>query len=98
MNSGNWKTSVIILAFVGLTPTFGWANSEADGGRRPPKPPQQAIDACQEKSEGTTVEMTTPRGDTMKAVCKQIGAQLVAVPERVGPGPGNGGPQKEEEN
>ena len=96
MKACSRKTMVMILALVGLTPTFGWANREADGGRRPP--PQQAIDACKEKSEGTTVELTTPRGDTMKAVCKQIGAQLVAVPDRVGPGPGNGGPPKGEEN
>jgi hypothetical protein len=96
MKTCSRKTLVTILALVGMTPTFGWANGEADGGRRPP--PQQAIDACSEKSEGTTVELTTPRGHTMKAVCKQIGAQLVAVPERMGQGPGNGGPPKEERN
>jgi len=97
MNRGNWMTVAIMLALVGLTPTFGWTDNAADGGRRPPEPPQQAIDACKEKSEGTAVEMTTPRGDTMQAVCKKIGDQLVAEPER-GPGSENGGPPKGGEN
>lgn len=38
--------------------------------------PQEAIEACKGKSEGATVEITTPRGDKIKATCK-----LVAVPE-----------------
>ncbi len=43
-------------------------------------PPPEAYEACKEKSEGATVEMTTPRGDTIKATCKLINGQLVAVP------------------
>ena len=39
------------------------------GGHR--KPPQEAYDACKGKSEGTSVEVSTPRG-TMKAVCKSL--------------------------
>jgi len=81
---------VFILALVGLIPASGRASYGADE-RRPPEPPQQAIDACKDQSEGRTVEMATPRGDAMKAVCRQIGAQLVAVPEGGSPS-GNGGP------
>lgn len=52
------------------------------GGHR--KPPQEAYDACKGKSEGTSVEVSTPRG-TMKAVCKSMDGQMVAVPEGAPP-------------
>lgn len=45
------------------------------------KPPQEAIDACKGKNEGDSVQFTTPRGDTLKGVCKQIEGVLVAVPK-----------------
>jgi hypothetical protein len=87
MKSCRNQVMVLILACVGLWPVSSGATFSA-GERRPPEPPQQAIDACLDKSEGTTVEMTTPRGDTMKAVCRQMGTRLVAVPEGGGPPPG----------
>jgi hypothetical protein len=89
------KMMILILALVGLLPVSGWANVSGDGERRPSEPPQQAIDACLDKSEGAVVEMTTPRGDTMQAVCRQMGSRLVAVPEGGGPPPGGGGPPKD---
>jgi len=46
------------------------------------KPPPEAIAACKGKSEGTTVQFTTPRGDTLKGVCKQFEGILAAMPER----------------
>jgi len=91
MKRGNWKKLVFILALLGLIPASGWASTESYGERKPPEPPQQAIDACQGQSEGTAVEMTTPRGDSMKAICKQMGTRLVAVPEGAPPS-GKGGP------
>jgi len=88
------KMTILTLALVGLIPVSGWANFSADGTHSPPEPPQQAIDACLDKSEGTIVEMTTPRGGTMQAVCRQMGSRLVAVPEGGGPPP-SGGPPKD---
>jgi len=49
------------------------------------KPPPEAIAACQGKSEGTAVQFTTPRGDTLKGVCKQFEGVLAAMPERGSP-------------
>jgi len=85
------KIMIMILALVGLLPVSGWANFAAEGEHRSPEPPQQAIDACLDKSEGTVVEMTTPRGETMQAVCRQMGSRLVAVPEGGGAPPSGGG-------
>jgi hypothetical protein len=42
--------------------------------------------------------MTTPRGNKIKATCKSINGQLVAVPEGGPPGSGNGEPPKGGEN
>ena len=49
------------------------------------KPPPEAIEACKGKSEGTTVQFTTSRGDTLKGVCKQFEGVLAAMPERGAP-------------
>ncbi|MFA5322288.1 MAG: hypothetical protein WC373_06400 [Smithella sp.] len=46
------------------------------------KPPPEAITVCKGKSEGTTVQFTTTRGDTLKGVCKQFQGVLAAMPER----------------
>jgi len=61
---------------------------EQPGGRTPPR---EAVEACTGKSAGAEVEITTPRGDTLKAVCRQLGGQLVAVPEGGPPGGGGNG-------
>ena len=49
-------------------------------GPRGGKPPQEAIDACNDKESGEEVSFETPRGDTLEATCKMINDQLVAVP------------------
>jgi len=51
------------------------------------KPPPEAITACKGKSEGTAVQFTTPRGDTLKGVCKQFEGVLAAMAERGAPPP-----------
>ena len=85
------RTNTIILAILAMIPASSWSNFGADGDHRRPEPPQRAIDACLDKSEGASVEMADPQGDTMKAVCKKMGSQLVAVPE--GPPPGEKAPK-----
>lgn len=45
------------------------------------QPPPEAFEACEDKSEGDTVSITTPRGDTLDATCKLMKEQLIAVPE-----------------
>lgn len=80
------KVHVLSLLVV-MMPSLALATGET---RRPPgghgKPPQEAIDACKGKSEGTAVEFTTPRG-TVKGTCKSMNGQMVAVPEGGAPPP-----------
>jgi len=79
------KTQILCLLAVmapGLVLAAGETRKPPAGGR----PPQEAIDACKGKSEGTSVEFTTPRG-TLKGTCKSMNGQLVAVPEGGAPPP-----------
>jgi hypothetical protein len=46
-------------------------------------PPPEAYEACKDKSEGDSVGITTPRGDTLEAVCKKVDNRLVAEPENM---------------
>lgn len=48
-------------------------------------PPAEAVSACKDQQEGTTVEFTIPSGEKVKGSCKEIEGRMVAVPE-VGPG------------
>ena len=61
-----------------LIANFALANGKPP---RDGKPPQEAIEACADKSEGEVVSFETPRGDQMEATCTLIEEQLVAVPE-----------------
>ncbi|MSM41562.1 MAG: hypothetical protein GJT30_18255 [Geobacter sp.] len=87
----------IFCLFAALVPcTAVWGDNtdmqqRRGGGHR--KPPQEAYDACKGKNEGTAVEVTTPRG-TMKAVCKSMDGQMVAVPEGAPPPRDNAGGQQ----
>lgn len=40
--------------------------------------PKAAIEACQGKKEGETVQLPTSNGKTAKAVCRKINGKLVA--------------------
>lgn len=89
-------TKLLVLCMLTLpVPATVWADSGpgAPGGKR--KPPQEAFDACTGKSEGDSVTVTTPRGDTIKATCRQINGGLAALPDRCGPPPDNGAPPPE---
>ncbi len=46
------------------------------------QPPPEAFEACEDKSEGDVVSVTTPHGDTLDATCQLMKDQLVAIPER----------------
>ena len=75
-----------ILAILALIPASGYAYGGHGGGRHLQGPPQEAIDACTELSEGDAVQFTTPRGDAVSGTCRQIRGQMVAVPEGGPPG------------
>lgn len=77
------------------TPTPPEKNEkQADHPRR--EPPPQAYDACKAKKLGDSIEITTPRGDKIKATCSESPKGLFARPEHPpehradGPGEGRG--------
>jgi hypothetical protein len=90
MNRFVIKITMLIILLL----TFSMLVALAEETNRPPKPegsmkpPPEAIAACKGKSEGTIVQFATPRGDTLKGVCKPFEGILAAMPER-----GTGRPQ-----
>lgn len=76
-----------IIEIMGLLLLMGSASAMAVTMDGPPGhggtmvPPPETIEACKNKNEGDKVEIINPRGEKMKAICKQIDGQLVAVPE-----------------
>jgi hypothetical protein len=94
MNRRTIAAMAALLALSGILTAPAWASFRSQGSPGSKGSPQETIDACKEKSEGAAVEMTTPRGDTIRATCKLINGQLVAVPEGGPPGSGNGEPPK----
>jgi hypothetical protein len=86
MNRFIIRIMLIILLFTGSI----WAAQakELSGPPQPQggmKPPPEAIAACKGKSEGTFVQFTTSRGDTLKGVCKQVDGVMVATPQSDAP-------------
>ena len=69
------------LVFVATLLT-GSLNTFAQQGR-PNGPPPEAIEACENKSEGDTVSFETRRGDSVEGTCEMVEEQLVAVPENL---------------
>lgn len=86
MNKRMINIAAVILLFVGSVSVRAWSTeAPPEGGRH-----MAAIAACTDKSEGARVEIMTPRGEAVNAVCRLIDGRLVAVPE--GRFPGHGTP------
>ncbi len=51
--------------------------------------PPEAIAACKGKSEGTFVQFTTSRGDTLNGVYRQVVGVMTAMPPSGAPPPSN---------
>jgi hypothetical protein len=79
----NRRMKVIICLFVlaSVVPVASWAYGNDGEGKRRKGPPQEAIEACQGKQVGDSVEFTGRRGETLTATCEERRDQLVAVPE-----------------
>lgn len=76
MSSKNFSTLISILLFSSLTATIVQARPSKED-----KPPQEAIDACENKNEGDQVSFESPKGDTLESTCVLLEEQLVAVPK-----------------
>lgn len=83
------KRAGVLGMFAAMVSVPVWASMEQPGPGDRREPPQEAFDACKGKDEGSTVEMTTPNGSTIKATCKRFKDQLVAVPEGAPPSSAN---------
>ena len=80
MKDKGMRWTMVLLAVLLIVPGTSWAFEGSEGDGRRELPPE-AIDVCKDKSAGTEVEISTPRGEKIKATCKQIDGQIVAVPE-----------------
>ncbi|GAC16128.1 hypothetical protein [Aliiglaciecola lipolytica] len=75
------QNSVVTMLILSAVITSPLALAKPDREGRGGKPPPEAFEACEGKSEGDEVSFTTPRGDNITASCKTMQNELVAVPE-----------------
>jgi hypothetical protein len=84
------KAMLVVIAVSGLFQTVAWGGGGPQQGRFDRRgPPPEAVEACKNISEGDSVEVSTPRGDTIKATCKKINGELAALPDSLPPGMGD---------
>lgn len=76
-------TIAALMTFITINSALAGQHDGPPGRGGTMAPPQEAYEACKDKSEGDSVELTTPRGDTLKAVCRKIHDRLAAVPENM---------------
>ena len=70
------------LLLCGLLTTGFASYSTEEVVQRPRKPPKEAIEACNNKSENETVSFTGRFGEALSATCQYIDEILTAVPEQ----------------
>jgi hypothetical protein len=79
------RTSLILglglISLSGMATDNARPEDEAAGPKHHRAPPQEAIDACKDKSEGDIVNFIAPRGDTIEATCTMRKIGMVAVPK-----------------
>lgn len=76
------NTLLFITLAMFSQPLFAKTDELADKKfKQPRKPPKEAIAACLDRKAGDAVTFTTPKGHTIKAVCRAIKSpELIAVP------------------
>lgn len=80
------RKTALIMALASMVPAAGFAFGGHWDGKKPKGPPQEAIDACKDLAKGDLVQFTTPRGNTVSGICRDMRGGLVAVPEGGFPG------------
>ena len=75
------KKTVGLAALIFLLPTMAIAYGGQGKGRGHYGPPQTAIDACDGKNTGDTVEFTNRRNLTISGSCQEENGLLIAMPE-----------------
>lgn len=86
--------SLAVMCQVLLSVCVYAASSEGqDGGQgRRKGPPPEAFELCEGKSVGDSVEITSPQGDKVEGVCKEMNGKMVAVPANM---PERGGQKRQ---
>ena len=81
--------SVLLLLTIMSAAASASYGAESTGEKR--QPPPEAIEACRGLTEGATVQITMPSGETMTATCKTAGSSgtLAALPDRQPPESGS---------
>ena len=62
------KKMIMTLTLLAVTASFA-QNGKPPRGQHG-EPPKEAISACENKTEGTSCSVNTPRGDTLEGTCK----------------------------
>lgn len=75
-----WGITFLLLLPTILLPVISWAGNN-HGHRH--GPPPEAIEACKDKNAGDSIVFKGPRGESIKATCRKMDGQLVAVPDNM---------------
>ena len=75
------KKTVGLAALILLLPTIAMAYGGQGKGRGQYGPPQAAIDACDGKNPGDTVEFTNRRNESISGACQEENGLMIAMPE-----------------
>ncbi len=81
MKQNSLKKTVGLAAVIFLLPTLAMAYGGQGKGRGQYGPPQTAIDACDGKNTGDTVEFMNRRNESISGTCQELDGLLVALPE-----------------
>ena len=81
MKQNSLKKTIGLAALIFLLPTLAMAYGGQGKGRGQYGPPQTAIDACDGKNTGDTVEFTNRRNVSISGTCLELDDQLIATPE-----------------
>lgn len=80
MNCAGMMKIACLLVMVSLIPITSWSYEKyGEDGRR--NPPAEAIEACEGKKVGDSVEFIGRRGKSLSATCEELDGQLVAIPK-----------------
>ncbi|MFT5700158.1 MAG: hypothetical protein ACI8ZB_003029 [Desulforhopalus sp.] len=72
---------IMITMMTALTSLTACAAGGGQGGGQQGGPPPEAYTACEGKTEGATISIKSPQGDTVSATCTMLDGKLAAVPE-----------------
>lgn len=70
----------MVLVTVLSVSVYAAGSGQGDDQRRRKGPPQEAFELCKDKSAGDSVEITSPQGEIVEGVCKEMHGQMVAFP------------------